>query len=54
MSHSRRHNDFRYSGRFDPGRTSFRTSAFRHMGRNARLCRDDGVRCRFMIKDYFR
>ena len=51
MSHSRRRNDIRRRGRSDPRRTSFRTPAFRHMGRNARLCRDDGARCRIGITE---
>ena len=51
MSHSRRHNNFRYSGRFDSGRAPIRTSAFWHMGCNARLCRDDGARCRIGITE---
>ena len=47
-------NDICRRRRSYPGRTSFRTPAFRHMGRNARLCRDDGAGRRFRIKDYFR
>ena len=36
-------NDIRRRGRSHPRRAPFRTSAFWHMGCNARLCRDDGA-----------
>lgn len=47
-------NDICSRGRSHSRRAPFRTSAFRHMGCNARLCRDDGAGRRFRIKDYFR